>query len=65
MSKRFRQWALILGAATVIFLGSRVCSRLLAQAPPPPAPGSELTFPAPPAERRPSPGREVRLVPKS
>ena len=48
MSTRFQQLALILGAATVIFLGSRVCSRLLAQAPPPPVPGDDYTQPAQP-----------------
>ncbi len=31
MSIRFQQLALILGTATFLFLGSRVCSRLLAQ----------------------------------
>ena len=29
MNMRFRQLAMILGAAMVIFLGSRVCNRLL------------------------------------
>lgn len=35
MSTRFQQFALLFAAATVIFLGSRVCGRLLAQTPPP------------------------------
>jgi hypothetical protein len=48
MRTRFPQLVLILGAATVIFLGGRVCSRLLAQAPPPPAPGDEYAQPAQP-----------------
>ena len=50
MSMRFQKLALILGAATVIFLGSRVCSRLLAQAPPPPMPGGDYTQPPQPAQ---------------
>ena len=46
MSRRFQQLAWIFGAATVIFMGSRVCSRLLAQAPPPPLPGDNYSQPA-------------------
>jgi hypothetical protein len=45
MSRRFQQLALILGAATAIFLSSR----LLAQAPPPPEPGNESAQPAQPS----------------
>jgi len=45
MSTRHRRLALILGVATVIFLGSR----LLAQAPPPPMPGDDYTQPAQPS----------------
>ena len=49
MSKRFQQWALILAAAAIIFLGSRECRRLLAQAPPPPTPGGNSIQPAQPS----------------
>ncbi len=49
MSTRFRQLALILGAATVILLGGHLCNRLLAQAPPPPLPTNENTQPIQPS----------------
>ncbi len=50
MSMRLQKLALILGAAIVLFLGSRVCSRLLAQAPPPPAPTNDYAQPSQPAQ---------------
>ena len=48
MNTRFQQWALILGAATIIFLGSLVCRQLLAQTPPPPLPSGDYAPPAQP-----------------
>ena len=50
MSTRFQHLALVLGAVTVIFLGSRVCSQSLAQAPPPPMPGGNYPQPVQPSE---------------
>jgi hypothetical protein len=46
MSRRFQQWLLILGAVTVILLGSQLCSLLAQQAPPPPLPGDGYGQPA-------------------
>ena len=48
MNTRFRRWALILGGATALFVGSHVCSRLSAQAPPPPLPSDASAQPAQP-----------------
>ena len=67
MSRRFRQLAWILGAATVLFVGSRVCSRLLGRPRPHRCPAIIIpNLPNLPSQLEATkPRLEVRQVPKS